>query len=128
MKVFVLSSCIAVLASMTLMSAAHSQSGSRNEGWELGTDVVYQTSHDINFNGGSHASLEDDLGLAVTFGYRLNDRLELQFSLDWQTVDYDVDVVSDPWDRASAHGASWKASRRAQASTSTSSRATSPRT
>lgn len=95
MKHLVLSSCLAVLSSTMLATVAHAQSGSRDAGWELGTDVVYQTSHDISFNGGSHAELDDDLGLAVTFGYRLSSRLELQFSLDWQTVNYDATVISD---------------------------------
>jgi opacity protein-like surface antigen len=95
MKHLVLSPCVAALASMTLVSVAHGQSGSRDAGGELGTDLVYQASHDISFNGGSDASLDDDLGLAITFGYRFNDRFELQFSLDWQTVDYEATVVSD---------------------------------
>jgi len=78
MKHVVLSSCLAALASMTLASIAHGQSGSRDAGGELGTDLVYQSSQDIGFNGGSHASLDDDLGLAITFGYRLNDRFEVR--------------------------------------------------
>ena len=49
-------------SSMTLVSVAHAQT--RNAGWEMGADLVYQTSHDINFNGGSHAELDDDLGIA----------------------------------------------------------------
>lgn len=94
MKHLVLSSCMALLSSMTLVAVAHAQS--RDSGWEMGADLIYQSSHDINFNGGSHAELDDDLGIAVTFGYRLSSRLELQFSLDWQQVDYGVTVVSDP--------------------------------
>lgn len=93
MKHLVLNSCVAVLSSMTLVSVAQAD---RDAGWELGTDLIYQTGHDINFNGGSRAELDEDLGIAVTFGYRLNSRFELQFSLDWQSVDYDVSVQSDP--------------------------------
>ena len=94
MKHLVLSSCMALLSSMTLVAVAHAQS--RDAGWEMGADLIYQSSHDINFNGGSHAALDDDPGIAVTFGYRLSSRLELQFGIDWQQVDYGVTVVSDP--------------------------------
>jgi opacity protein-like surface antigen len=66
----------------------------RGPGWDYGVDVVYQDSKDINFEGGSFASLEDDVGLALTFGYRFNERFELTFGLDWNTVDYDFEVAS----------------------------------
>lgn len=62
----------------------------RGPGWEVGMDVMYQDSTDITFEGGSTASLQDDIGIAFTFGYRFNNRLELQFGLDWEVVDYDV--------------------------------------
>lgn len=74
---------------------AHAQSGSRGTGWEFGADLLYQDSQDIGFEGGSAASIDDDIGIGITFGYRFNDRLELQFGVDWQNVDYDVTVLSD---------------------------------
>jgi opacity protein-like surface antigen len=67
----------------------------RGTGWEFGADLLYQDSQDIAFDGGSGASIEDDIGLGITFGYRFNDRLELQFGVDWQNVDYEVTVLSD---------------------------------
>lgn len=66
----------------------------RAQGWEIGLDLLYQDSTDISFEGGSSASIEDDIGLAVTFGYRFNPRLEIQFDLDWAVVDYDVTIQS----------------------------------
>src|SRR5437868_3061875 len=55
------------------------QAESRGPGWEFSADVLYQGSQDIEFNGGSSTSLEDDYGLRLSFGYRLNDRMEFQF-------------------------------------------------
>lgn len=57
-------------------------------------DIIYQDAADIAFSGGSSASLDDDIGLALVFGYRFNERLELTFGLDWNTVDYDFNVAS----------------------------------
>lgn len=70
------------------------QAQERGPGWEFGLDVVYQDSTDLTFEGGSRASLDDDLGLALTFGYRFNEHLGLGFALDWQTVDYDATLQS----------------------------------
>ncbi len=67
----------------TLANAAE-----REPGWEVGTDIYYQFSKDATFKGGSTLSLDDDLGLAITFGYRFSDLLELQFGMDWNSVDY----------------------------------------
>lgn len=72
------------------LSAAHAE---RDAGWDFGADVIYQFSQDINFEGGSQASLEDDIGLSLVFAYRFNSRFDLQFSLDWNTVDYDITVA-----------------------------------
>lgn len=78
-------------------AASHAQQQTtRGPGWEFGLDVIYQDSTDIGFNGGSRASLQDDWGLSIIFGYRFNERLELQFGLDWSDVDYDVVIQSAP--------------------------------
>ncbi len=72
--------------------AAHAD---RDTGWEFGADLIYQDSQDIDFEGGSTASLDSDVGLAVTFGYRVNERLEFTFGLDWNTIDYNANIVTD---------------------------------
>lgn len=81
----------AVLASLL---AARATAQSRGAGWEVGAQLVYQDSQDIGFNGGTSASLDDDIGLAVAFAYRFNDRFEVEFGIDWNSIDYDVSVVS----------------------------------
>lgn len=66
----------------------------RRPGWEFGAEIIYQDAQDIDFNGGSFASLDEDVGLALIFGYRFSKRLDLQFSVDWNTVNYSASVAS----------------------------------
>jgi len=62
----------------------------RDTGWEFGGDLIYQDSTELDFEGGSHANLDSDLGIGLTFGYRFSNRLEITAALDWNTVDYDA--------------------------------------
>ena len=73
--------------------AAHA--GGRDVGWDFGGELIYQDSKDIDFDGGSSASLDSDVGLALTFGYRFSERLELTFGLDWNNVDYKANIVTN---------------------------------
>jgi opacity protein-like surface antigen len=84
--------CAAALSALC-SAAAHAE---REVGWDFGGALIYQDSQDINFNGGSRASIDDDLGLALVFAYRFSPRLELTFGMDWNEIDYRVDVASDP--------------------------------
>jgi opacity protein-like surface antigen len=77
-----------------LMVATQAGAQARDEGWEVGAHLLYQDARDISFTGGSTASFDEDFGLAVAFGYRFNPRLEVQFGLDWNKIDYDVDLAS----------------------------------
>jgi opacity protein-like surface antigen len=67
----------------------------REPGWDFGGELLYQDSQGIGFEGGSSADLDDDLGIALTFGYRFNSRLELVFGIDWNEIDYDFEVIED---------------------------------
>jgi opacity protein-like surface antigen len=89
LHVSTLVSCLALCAAWSAAARAD-----RQPGWDFGADLIYQFSQDIDFDGGSSASLDDDLGLALTFGYRFSDRFELAFGLDWNKIDYDVNVAS----------------------------------
>jgi opacity protein-like surface antigen len=74
----------------------------RQPGWDFGADLIYAFSQDIDFDGGSRASLDDDLGIALSFNYRFSPRLELMLGLDWNSVDYKVHVA--PGDAAAGFG------------------------
>jgi opacity protein-like surface antigen len=91
---------VRIAAALLLFSSA--ALADRQPGWDYGADVVYSFSQDIGFDGGSRADLDDDLGLALSFGYRFNSRLELLFSLDWNNTDYDLHVA--PGDAAAGLG------------------------
>ena len=82
------------------------QETGREPGWDFGADIVYQLSDDAKFDGGSFLDFDDDLGLAINFGYRFNSRFELQFGLDWNSVDYHgiLQSAQDPTRSASIHG------------------------
>ena len=81
---------VAVCSSWSL--AAHAD---RDPGWEFGGELIYQDSQDISGDNGSTAAIDSDVGVALTFGYRMNERLEFQFGLDWNTMDYTAFLVSE---------------------------------
>src|SRR6187431_1649456 len=83
------------LCAASLLATAHAQNNNkRGPGWDFGADVIYQDSTDLTFEGGSTVALDDDLGIALTFGYRFNDHFELAFALDWQAMDYEATLQS----------------------------------
>jgi opacity protein-like surface antigen len=66
----------------------------RGQGWEMNAEMLYQDAKDISFDGGSEVRLTDDFGFSFGSTYRFNERLELQFALDWQDIDYNVTIQS----------------------------------
>jgi opacity protein-like surface antigen len=90
------------LLALTLLLCSGAALAERKPGWDFGADLIYAFSQNIDFDGGSHASLDDDLGLALSFNYRFSPRLELMIGLDWNAVDYSVHVA--PGDAAAGLG------------------------
>jgi len=66
----------------------------RDTGWEFGGELIYQDSQNFDSDGGSSAKLDSDLGIALTFGYRFNEKFELNFGLDWNNIDYNAHLVN----------------------------------
>ena len=66
----------------------HAQDVVREAGGEFGFDVLYEFSKEIRFEGGSTIDRSDDVGVALSFGYRFNPKWELQFLIDWNDIDY----------------------------------------
>ena len=62
-------------------------------GWEFGGELIYQDSQDISADGGSSAAIDSDVGIALTFGYRVSERLVVNFGIDWNNVDYEATLV-----------------------------------
>jgi opacity protein-like surface antigen len=67
----------------------------RETGWEFGGELIYQDSAEFDADGGSTASLDSDIGIALTFGYRFNEKFELTFGVDWNNIDYDAEIVAE---------------------------------
>ena len=78
---------ISLLVAGCCVISAAAGAQSRDTGWEFGADVAYQPSKDSNVDTTS-TSFDDDIGLSLYAGYRMSSRLEFQFGLDWQTIDY----------------------------------------
>ena len=81
---------------LALLLCASTALAERQPGWDFGGEVLYQFSQDVDFEGGSKAQLDDDLGLALSFTYRFNSRLELLFGVDWNSIDYNADIAPAP--------------------------------
>jgi opacity protein-like surface antigen len=81
------------LTALGLVMCSGTAIADREPGWDFGGELLYQFSQDVGFEGGSRANIDDDIGIALTFGYRFTPRLELIFGFDWNDVDYDINVA-----------------------------------
>lgn len=82
------------LIGASVLGTTEAQNVERGAGWEIGADLIYQDTSELSIEGGSALSLDESFGIAITFSYRVNERLELGFGLDWQEVDYDAMLQS----------------------------------
>lgn len=84
---------IAAMLSLALVPSAFAQSDRSGE-WEFFLDLNYQDSYSMDFEGGSVADAESDLGFSIGGNYHINNRFQIQFSLDWVNLDYDATIQS----------------------------------
>ena len=84
----------AALAALSIPSLCAAQGAAREPGFSFGLNLIYLDSKTLDFNGGSKLNIHDDFGAALTFGYDLNPKIELEFTLDWNNVDYDGQIRS----------------------------------
>jgi opacity protein-like surface antigen len=66
----------------------------RGPGWEMGLDVIYQDAQAINFDGDSQVRLQTDYGISAWLGYRFNTHFDMQWTLDWNDIDYKSTLTS----------------------------------
>jgi opacity protein-like surface antigen len=85
---------ISALLAVLLAPAAMAQNADREGTWEFLFDVNYQDSYKVDFEGGSSADTDADLGFSLGANYHYNNRLQIQFSFDWLRLDYDATIQS----------------------------------
>ncbi|MCU0305216.1 MAG: porin family protein [Thermoanaerobaculales bacterium] len=89
-------SMVCLLAAVAWIAGATSAVAQDREGrWELGLATFYQLGVDVDVEGGSTLSTDDDLGFALSGGYNVTDNFATTFGVGWAGVDYDADVVQD---------------------------------
>jgi opacity protein-like surface antigen len=88
---------MAAVLSMALAPAAFAQQSQREKTWEFFFDINYQDSYKMDFEGGSTADTDADVGWSIGGNYHFSNRLQFQFAFDWIRVDYDAEIRSaDP--------------------------------
>jgi hypothetical protein len=70
-------------------------SGDRAGHWETRLALLFQQSADADFDGGTTASIDSDVGFRIGVGHHLTDQIELGFNLDLLSADYDARIVGD---------------------------------
>ncbi|HSC05490.1 MAG TPA: outer membrane beta-barrel protein [Steroidobacteraceae bacterium] len=86
---------IALVLAIAVAPSAMAQNRADRAGtWEFVFEANYQDAYRVNFEGGSFAETDDDLGFTLGGTYHLNNRLSLQFLFDWLNVDYDATIMS----------------------------------
>ena len=105
MRTLLVLACGAGLALLT-PSMGIAQEPRDAAGWDWGLDVLYQTSADADFNGGTSLHIKDGFGLGISFGRRFNPKFDLQFALEIKELQYGGVLVSTqvPGLSADAHG------------------------
>ena len=84
----------ALLAVGLMPTVAVAQNADREGTWEFLFDVNYQDGYGIDFDGGSSADTDSDLGFSLGATFHYSNRLAFQFALDWLNVDYDATIQS----------------------------------
>ena len=83
------------ISSLLMLALATPAFAQNREGtWEFEFDVNWQSSYDLDFDGGSTASTDSDFGFSIGADYHFTNQLALQFLFDWLRVDYESTVVS----------------------------------
>jgi len=83
-----------LLAGVAVTGNAGAQSADRAGTWETRLAVTFENSTDWDFEGGTQAAIEDDIGWVLGFGYHLNDNLEVGGTFEFGQQDYVADIAN----------------------------------
>jgi len=70
-------------------------SATRADRWEARIGLVSSNSADVDFKGGTSASIDSGLGFVAGVAYHYNNRLQFGSTFTYDSKDYDADVVGD---------------------------------
>jgi hypothetical protein len=76
----------------------------REDRWEFTLGALYQLGADIDAEGGSTLSTDEDFGLSIGGGYNFTDRFATSFAFQWSDIGYDANVVDDDGDVTGVSG------------------------
>jgi opacity protein-like surface antigen len=92
-----------VCASWAAMAAAQSDSSGvptyRAEKWDVSLGLIYALETDISGEGGSQATINDDLGFGFAGGYNFNSHFQLGGSFNWDSRSYDATGIGNDGSR-----------------------------
>jgi len=83
--------CVAGLIAAQTAVAQSSREGT----WETRLGIAFQSSADMDFEGGTTADFDSDTGLRLGFGYHYTDHLEFGMNFGWGQTDYDAKIAGD---------------------------------
>ncbi len=86
---------ILLVAVLLLPSLSNAQFRNTQPTWDWSIGAVYQLSETATGSNGSFMSIDDELGLGISFNYNFNRRFALGVDLDWLSPDYEAVLVND---------------------------------
>jgi opacity protein-like surface antigen len=89
-----LATLMIVAAGVAASGVVMAQSADRAGSWEARTALTFENSATWDFEGGTEARIENDLGFVLGFAYHLNDNLEFGGGLEFGQQDYTADIAS----------------------------------
>ena len=85
---------IVLLAGIAVTGIAGAQSADRAGTWETRLAVTFENSADWDFEGGTTAEIDSDIGWVLGFGYHLNDNFEVGGTFEFGQQDYVADIAN----------------------------------
>ena len=107
MKRYAIGIVILILTAAGFAQAQSNAPGMREGRWEFSLQTRYTSSKDFSGDGGSKASLSDDLGWGFGFGYNVSDQLNLGFSFTWRSIPYVATIVDADDSQNSTRYSNW---------------------
>jgi len=87
--------CTKIWLSLGLLVLSFQAFADRNNDFEFIIQIPYLYGEDLDFSGGSSASINSDAGFGFAIGYNYSDRLAAHGSFSWNSVSYDAVRVLD---------------------------------